>query len=91
MKSVGEAEQATRILLSFFIALAIVYLIGTYVGEERKRLWFKKRQNSNFFTRRGMLGDTWNFGVPYTWQGFVIALLIFVLIGAVSYSMIFSV
>lgn len=89
--SVGEAEQVARILLSFVISLAIIYIIAKGIGEERKAQWFKKRKKSNIFTRRGFLGDTWNFGVPYKWQGFVVVFFMYGLIGVVSYFMIFTV
>ena len=87
----GEAEQVARILLSFIISLVIIYLIARCIGEERKAQWFKKRQKSNIFTRRGFLGETWNFGVPYRWQGFLVVFFMFGLIGVVSYFMIFTV
>lgn len=91
VRLVGEAEQVTRILVSFITSLVIIYLIAKVIGEERKSQWFKKRTKSNIFTRRGFLGETWNFGVPYRWQGFVVVFFMFGLIGVVSYLMIFTV
>ena len=87
---VGETEQVTRIIISFIISLAIIFVIAKIIGEERKNQWFKKRKNSNFFTRRGFLGDTWNFGVPNQWQGFVVVFFMYGLIGLCSYLMIFT-
>lgn len=86
----SETEQVTRIIISFMMSLAIIYVIAKCIGEERKALWFKKRTKSNFFTRRGLLGDTWNFGVPYRWQGFIVVFFMYGLIGICSYLMIFT-
>jgi len=86
----NEAEQATRIILSFMISLGIIFIMAKMIGEDKKAQWFKKRTKSNFFTRRGFLGDTWNFGVPYRWQGFVVVFFMYGLIGLCSYFMIFT-
>lgn len=86
----NETEQVTRIILSFMMSLAIIFIIAKIIGEERKALWFKKRTKSNIFTRRGFLGDTWNFGVPKQWQGFVVVFFMYGLIGVCSYLMIFT-
>ncbi|WP_378956718.1 hypothetical protein [Pelosinus sp. sgz500959] len=86
----GEAQQVTRIIISFVTSLAIIYIIAKIIGEERKAQWFKKRTKSNIFTRRGFLGDTWNFGVPYRWQGFMVVFFMFGIIGLVSYAVIFT-
>lgn len=86
----SEAEQVTRIIISFIMSLAIIYVIAKIIGEERKARWFKKRTKSNFFTRRGFMGDTWNFGVPYRWQGFMVVFFMFGIIGLVSYAVIFT-
>jgi len=86
----GETEQVTRILLSFVISLVIIYIFSKAIGEERKSQWFKKRQKSNIFTRRGALGEAWNFGIPYKWQGFVVAFFMYGLVGICSYLMIFT-
>jgi len=85
----AESEQVTRIIMSFITSLAIIFVMAKIIGAERKAQWFKKRTKSNFFTRRGFLGDTWNFGVPYKWQGFVVVFFMFGLIGICSYLMIF--
>ncbi|MEN6413929.1 MAG: hypothetical protein ABFC84_14395 [Veillonellales bacterium] len=85
----SEAEQVTRIVLSFFIALAIVFFTSKLIGKERKARWFKKRRHNSFFTRRGFLGDSCYFGVPCKWQGIVIALLMVGGIGIISYLLLF--
>lgn len=85
-----EAEQVTRIIMSFITSLAIIFVMAKIIGAERKVQWFKKRTKSNYFTRRGFLGDTWNFGVPYKWQGFAVVFFMYGLIGICSYLMIFA-
>jgi phage shock protein PspC (stress-responsive transcriptional regulator) len=89
--NLAEIDQVVRILSAFFTALVIIYVIAKFVGEERKILWFKKRTRSTIFTRRSILGETWHFGVPCKWQGFVVSFLMFGIIGVVSYIMIFTV
>lgn len=89
--NLSEIDQVVRILSAFFTALVIIYVTAKILGEERKTRWFKKRTRSNIFTRRGALGETWNFGVPRKWQGFVVSFLMFGIIGIVSYVMIFTV
>ena len=86
----AEAEQVTRIIISFILSLIIIYIMAKVIGDDRKAQWFKKRKKSNFFTRRGLLGDTWNFGVPYKWQGFVAVFFMYSLICICSYLMIFT-
>ncbi len=86
----SEAEQAMKIICSFINAMCIIYITAKLIGEERKAKWFKKRQKSNLFTRRGFLGDTCNFGVPQKWQGFVVAAWLFSSIGMMSYIVIFK-
>lgn len=86
----SETEQAARIITIFFLSLGFIYLVAKTIGEERKAKWFKKRTKSNFFTRRGFLGDTWNFGVPYQWQGFAVFFFMYGIIGVVGYFVIFS-
>lgn len=86
----GEADQALRVILSFINALCIIYITAKVIGEEKKAKWFKKRQKSNIFTRRGFLGDACNFGVPQKWQGFAVTGWLFVSIGILSYVVIFT-
>jgi phage shock protein PspC (stress-responsive transcriptional regulator) len=88
---VAEIDQVVRILSAFFTALVIIYVIAKIIGEDRKATWFKKRTRSTIFTRRGVLGETWHFGVPCKWQGFVVSFLMFSIIGVVSYLIIFTV
>ena len=78
-----------RISMAFFIALVIIYLTSKVVGEERKTQWFKKRQRSTIFTRRGFLGESWHFGVPCKWQGMAVFFCMFGMIGIISYLLIF--
>jgi len=91
VSKVAELDQVVRILSAFFTALVIIYIIAKMVGEKRKATWFRKRTKSTIFTRRGVLGETWHFGVPCKWQGFVVSFLMFGIIGVVSYFMIFAV
>lgn len=87
----NETEQAARIITVFFLALGFIYLVAKIIGEDRKAKWFKKRTKSNIFTRRGFLGNTWNFGVPYQWQGFAVLFFMYGVIGIVGYLAIFTI
>jgi len=87
---VSETEQATRIITVFFLSLGFIYIVAKVIGEERKAKWFRKRTKSNIFTRRGFLGNTWNFGVPYQWQGYAVLVLMYGVIGIVGYLAIFT-
>lgn len=86
----NETEQAVRVISVFILSLGFIYIIAKLIGEERKGKWFKKRTRSNIFTRRGFLGDTWNFGIPYRWQGFAVFFFMYGIIGIVGYLVIFS-
>lgn len=86
----NETEQAARIITVFILSLGFIYIIAKIIGEERKAQWFKKRTKRSFFIRRGFLGETWNFGVPYRWQGFAVFFLMYGVIGIVGYLMIFT-
>ena len=86
----SETEQAARIIAIFILSLGFIYMVAKIIGEERKTKWFKRRTKSTIFTRRGFLGDTWNFGVPYGWQGFAVFFFMYGVIGVVGYFVIFS-
>lgn len=85
----SENIIAARILLSFIAALSIIYITAKLLGNRRKASWFKKREKSNIFTRRGFLGESCNFGVPRSWQGIAISLWLISSIGIISYFIIF--
>lgn len=87
----NETEQAARIITVFFLSLGFIYMVAKVIGEERKAKWFKKRTKSNIFTRRGFIGDTWNFGVPYSWQGFAVFIVMYGVIGIAGYLVIFTI
>ena len=70
----SEADQTVWVIASFFTAMVIIYLTAKMVGDEKKLIWFRKREKFNFFTKRGFLGDVFNFGVPRCWQGFAVSL-----------------
>jgi len=84
-----EAQQTVWVLASFGSALIIIYVFAAIVGPERKALWFKRREKMNFFTRRGMLGEAWNFGVPRCWQGYAIGISMYGTIALASYLLTF--
>jgi hypothetical protein len=87
---VAESEQVVRFLMAFGISLLIIYMTAKLLGEERKALWFKKRQRTTIFTRRGLLGEVCHFGVPCKWQGAVTMLVMFGIIGIISYMLVFN-
>jgi hypothetical protein len=77
-----DAEMTSRCLIAFMLAICIIFSVSKIIGEQRKALWFKKRNKSNIFTRRGFLGDSCNFGVPQTWQGILVGIL---MLGGISF------
>ncbi len=85
----SENDITARILLSFIIALGIIYTTAKLLGNKRKASWFRKREKSNIFTRRGFLGESCNFGVPRNWQGIAVSLWLLSSIGIISYFIIF--
>lgn len=85
-----DGVLAGRIVATFFIAMLIVLATALMVGRERKAKWFRKRQKYSFFNRRGFAGDALHFGYPCTWQGLVVAVLMFGAIGLVGFGLIFS-
>jgi len=84
-----DAQLAARSIMAFIVSLGIIFLTARILGEQRKAAWFKKREKSNLFTRRGFLGDSWNFGVPRSWQGVLVALLMVGSISLVGYGIVF--
>lgn len=81
--------QALRVIITFLIGLCIIYATAKLIGEERKTIWFKKRQQITLFTRRGMLGEALNFGVPRSWQGIIIMIIMYSIIFMIGYLLIF--
>ncbi|MPN06761.1 hypothetical protein SDC9_154018 [bioreactor metagenome] len=86
----GETEQASRIILAFGMGILIVFLTAKLIGEERKARWFKKRKRVTIFTRRGLLGEACHFGVPCKWQGVLVSLTMFGVIGLIGYFLVFK-
>ena len=84
-------EQATRVILSFFLSMCIVFVTALLIGDENKAIWFKKRDlRKSFFNRRGLLGEKCHFGHPRTWQGLMVAIVMFGLSFSVSYVLVFQ-
>ena len=83
-----ESALAAKIVASFFFGMGIIFITALIVGPERKAKWFRKRQKYSFFNRRGFAGDALHFGYPRTWQGLVVTLLMFGIIGLVGYVII---
>jgi hypothetical protein len=84
-------DQAVRVMLAFILSLVAIFVTALIVGEENKAKWFKKReQHKSLFNRRGMLGEKWHFGHPRTWQGYVVFIIMFGVIGIISYILIFK-
>ncbi|WP_425060607.1 hypothetical protein SCACP_13420 [Sporomusa carbonis] len=83
--------QALRVIVAFIIGLCIIYITAKIIGDEKKARWFKKRQQTSLFNRRGMLGETLNFGVPRSWQGVAIMVLMYTVIFAIGYVLVFKI
>lgn len=84
-----DAQMAARSIMAFIASLGIIFLTARILGEQRKAAWFKKREKSTLFTRRGFLGDSWNFGVPRNWQGVLVALWMVGSISLIGYGIVF--
>ena len=80
-----DIEIARRVIFSFISAMIIVGIFGNYVGEERKKMWFKARKQTGFFNRRGVLGRSFMFGRPKTKEGVGIAFAMFGCVAVTTY------
>lgn len=89
----GDADHALaiRVMISVVVSLVIIFVTARVIGSERKAEWFQKRRKYSFFNRRGFAGEVFHFGYPRTWQGAVVALLMFGTIGLAGYVIIFGV
>jgi len=84
-------DQAIRVVASFFLCIIIVFITAMLVGDERKALWFKKRDLSkSFFNRRGILGEKCHFGYPRTIEGYAVMILMYAIMFGLSYYIIFK-
>lgn len=83
-------EISLKVIQSFLVSLVFIYIVAKLVGEERKARWFKRRKKETFFTKRGFLGETLNFGHPVTWQGLLVVVIMYGLIFGLSYIYIFK-
>ncbi len=71
----SDAEITVRTLCSFGSSIAIAQIVGTLIGEEKKKKWFKKRvQKYALLNRRGFMGENTNFGRPITKEGYLISI-----------------
>ncbi len=72
--------------LSFWgIAIAVSFCVGAAIGRERKRKWFKQREQSWLFNRRGYLGNNCYFGRPCTKEGIMVVAAIMVISLCIEY------
>lgn len=86
----SDVEIVRRLFLSFIGWMGIINIVARVVGEERKKLWFKRRTGVfTIFQYRGGLGNRWWFGRPKTKEGVFVALIMFALMGLYAY-IIFS-
>lgn len=81
--------SATKVIIAFVAGLVIIFITARLVGDTNKANWFRKRQQMSFFNMRGALGETFHFGYPCTWQGGVVACLMYAAIFTVGYIIIF--
>ncbi len=71
----SDAEITVRTLCSFGSSIAIAQIVGTVIGEDKKKKWFKKRvQKYALLNRRGFMGENTNFGRPITKEGYLISI-----------------
>lgn len=65
--------EISRLLLVFFLWIAVVQAIVRLIGPTRKERWFRQRELSrSFLNRRGLFGQTLLIGHPRTCQGWLI-------------------
>lgn len=84
-----ERMLTIKVIVAFSLGIAIIYMTALLLGSQSKGKWFKQRQQTSFFNRRGILGETCHFGYPCTWQGLMITILMYGIIGLVGYGIIF--
>ena len=84
-----EGIFTIKVIFAFSLGIAIIYVTALLIGSQNKGKWFKQRQQTSFFNRRGILGETCHFGYPCTWQGLIITILMYSIIGLAGYEIIF--
>jgi hypothetical protein len=92
LENPNEMLYFRKILIAFALTFAFMAVVGAILGPERKARWFKKRKMTNFtiLNRRSILGEFMHFGYPCTWQGFLVTLGIFAVVGWFAYWYIFT-
>lgn len=86
-----EASSSTffKLMYSFLLSMVIVTATALAIGKERKARWFRKRKKASFFTRRGVFGELWHFGYPCTKEGVLVSIVMFSLIAAGAYAIVY--
>lgn len=85
-----KEPQFVNVFVAFVVGMVIIGVFSYLVGPVNKEKWFKKRRpEDSFLNRRGFLGEALHFGYPRTWQGFSVTLLMYGVILAVGYVIVF--
>ncbi len=82
-------DFTSRLLTVFFLTFVLIFIVAKVLGPERKEAWFKRRTKYTFFNRRGIFGEYINFGYPRTWQGVLVAVLMYGVIFILGFWYIF--
>ena len=89
---IDDAENilTIKVILAFLVGIGIIYVTALIIGKENKRKWFKKRQQTSFFNRRGVLGENCHFGYPCTKQGLIVTIVMYSMMALFGYGIIFK-
>ncbi len=90
LEHVNPVSIANRIFITVIVSFALFYLTVKIIGPENKEKWFKKRKKYTFFNRRGVFGEDVNFGYPRTWQGLLVAIVLYGIIFGCGYLYVFK-
>ena len=85
----NEVIYVQRILIMLLVAFVVFTVTGILLGQEKKAKWFKKRTKYTLFTRRSVFGEFIHFGHPCTWEGFLVAGLLFAFLFGFGYWFVF--
>lgn len=89
LSQVDSIQLCSRALIALLATFVFIYIVAKIIGKERKDRWFKRRRNYTLLNRRGVFGEYINFGYPRTWQGLIVAIVMYAVILGGGYLYIF--
>lgn len=86
---INEEILLVRLFIMFIFSFLLFTFTGILIGNERKAKWFKKRTKYSIFTRRSIIGEFIHFGRPYTLEGYLLTIFLFIIIFGGGYWFLF--